>query len=317
MDDEHYDDEAHDDEYVHDDDKKHDDADKEMNDAENADERKDDQEMADADKVDSKKTVEEKVDEEQAGVDQAKDEQTKGVHAKDDQVRLSFLRLRRRSLKNYQYRDKFLIRCPNPARNPFCLSAPILDVLVSMIPLHTTPTPTLTTPLPIPPPTTKSQATVISIPHPSPTVLERLSELEKKVEALSKVDHSKAIEESVQANVINEVKNHLPKFLPKADFVNPRIESIVRKLLQKILAFLAQYSSTPGQSSYKAVESLSEYELKKILFDKMDKSRTYMTHDKHQELYDALLNSIMLDEAITSGDVDPDKVLRKKDHGDD
>nr|GEU91627.1 probable 2-oxoglutarate-dependent dioxygenase AOP1 [Tanacetum cinerariifolium] len=182
-----------------------------------------------------------------------------------------------------------------------------------MIPPHTTPTPTFTTPLPIPPTTTKSQATVILIPHPSPTVLERLLELEKKVEALSKVDHSEAIEESVQANIINEVKNHLPKFLPKAvsDFVNPRIESIVRKVLQKILAFLAQYSFTPSQSSYKAVESLSEYELKKILFDKMDKSRSYMTHDKYQELYDALLNSIMLDEAITSGDVDPDKKRRK------
>ncbi|GJZ30800.1 hypothetical protein Tco_0575847 [Tanacetum coccineum] len=66
-----------------------------------------------------------------------------------------------------------------------------------------------------------------------------------------------------------------------------------------------------------AAKSLSELELKKILFDKMDKSRSNMTHEKHQELYDALLNSIMLDEAIVIGDVNPDKVLRKRDHGDD
>ncbi|GJZ34447.1 hypothetical protein Tco_0580264 [Tanacetum coccineum] len=66
-----------------------------------------------------------------------------------------------------------------------------------------------------------------------------------------------------------------------------------------------------------AAESLSELELKKILFDKMDKSQSYMSHDKHHDLYDALLNSIMLDEAIASGDVNPDKVLRKRDRCDD
>ncbi|GJV64112.1 hypothetical protein Tco_1474940 [Tanacetum coccineum] len=49
----------------------------------------------------------------------------------------------------------------------------------------------------------------------------------------------------------------------------------------------------------------------------MDKSRSYLTHDKHQELYNALLNSIILDEAIARGDVNQDKVLRKKDYGDD
>ncbi|GJX01677.1 hypothetical protein Tco_0185590 [Tanacetum coccineum] len=49
----------------------------------------------------------------------------------------------------------------------------------------------------------------------------------------------------------------------------------------------------------------------------MDKSRSYLTHDKHQDLFDSLLNSIMLDEAIERGDANPNKVLRKRDHGDD
>ncbi|GKE13990.1 hypothetical protein Tco_1421567, partial [Tanacetum coccineum] len=138
--------------------------------------------------------------------------------------------------------------------------------------------------------------------------------LEKKVEPLSKVDHFEAIKESVQANVINKVKNQLPKFLPKAvsNFVNPRIESTVREVLQTTPAFLDQSSSTPGQSSSSAVESLSEYELKKILFNKMDISRSYMTHDKHQELYDDLLNSMCLDDAIKSSQVNPDKVIQKR-----
>ncbi|GJX26731.1 hypothetical protein Tco_0233027 [Tanacetum coccineum] len=49
------------------------------------------------------------------------------------------------------------------------------------------------------------------------------------LDVLTKVDHSEAIEASVQANLINEVKNQLSKFLPKAvsDLVNLRIESIV------------------------------------------------------------------------------------------
>ncbi|GKF53489.1 hypothetical protein Tco_0160399 [Tanacetum coccineum] len=139
-------------------------------------------------------------------------------------------------------------------------------------------------------------------------------DLEIKFEAWTKVDHSKAIEESVQANIINEVKNQLPNFLPKlvSDFVNLRIESIVCDVLQKNPAFLAQCSFTPAQPASKADESLSELELKKILFDKMDKSRSYITHDKHQDLYEALLNSLCLDAAVASGEVNPDKVLRKR-----
>ncbi|GJY55374.1 hypothetical protein Tco_0454489 [Tanacetum coccineum] len=85
------------------------------------------------------------------------------------------------------------------------------------------------------------------------------------------------------------------------------------RLTMKNPAFLAQSSFTPAQPTFRAAKSLSGYELKKILFDKIDKSRSYMTHVKHQELYDALLNLIMLDEAIASGDVNPDKVIRKRD----
>ncbi|GKG51370.1 hypothetical protein Tco_0541754, partial [Tanacetum coccineum] len=44
----------------------------------------------------------------------------------------------------------------------------------------------------------------------------------------------------------------------------------------------------------------------------MDRSRSYKTHDKHQELYDALLNLMCLDDAIASGKIGLDKVLRKR-----
>ncbi|GJS08876.1 retrovirus-related pol polyprotein from transposon TNT 1-94 [Tanacetum coccineum] len=48
----------------------------------------------------------------------------------------------------------------------------------------------------------------------------------------------------------------------------------------------------------------------------MDKSRSYLTHDKHQVLFDALLNSILLDDDVARGQADPEKVLRKRDHDD-
>ncbi|GJV82189.1 hypothetical protein Tco_1518059 [Tanacetum coccineum] len=79
-----------------------------------------------------------------------------------------------------------------------------------------------------------------------------------------KLKKKKAIEASVQANLINEVKNQLPKFLPKAvsDLVNPRIESLIHDVIQKNPALVSQSSSTPTQPSSKVAESLSELELK-------------------------------------------------------
>ncbi|GKG40336.1 hypothetical protein Tco_0467113, partial [Tanacetum coccineum] len=79
-------------------------------------------------------------------------------------------------------------------------------------------------------------------------VLQRLSNLERKFKAWTKFDHSEATKESVLANIINEVKNKLPKFLPKEvfDFVNPRIKSTAHEVLQKTPTFIAQSSSTHG-----------------------------------------------------------------------
>ncbi|GJY89059.1 hypothetical protein Tco_0503687 [Tanacetum coccineum] len=46
---------------------------------------------------------------------------------------------------------------------------------------------------------------------------------------------------------------------------------------------------------------------------KIYKIHSYLSHDKHQALFDALLNSMSLDDAIAHGQVDPKKVLRKRD----
>ncbi|GJZ50509.1 hypothetical protein Tco_0604699 [Tanacetum coccineum] len=73
------------------------------------------------------------------------------------------------------------------------------------------------------------------------------------------VDYKDVIEESVLENVINEVKNLLPKFLPKAvsDFATLVIQSTIKKALEKNPIVLAQ-SSSQAQSSLMVAESLTE-----------------------------------------------------------
>ncbi|GKC24023.1 hypothetical protein Tco_1026173 [Tanacetum coccineum] len=59
----------------------------------------------------------------------------------------------------------------------------------------------------------------------------QLEDLERIFDAWTKVDHSEAIKASVQANLINAVKNQLPKVVKY--IVEPRMESTVRNVLQK------------------------------------------------------------------------------------
>nr|GEV59071.1 hypothetical protein [Tanacetum cinerariifolium] len=191
--------------------------------------------------------------------------------------------------------------------------APLLYVLVLVIPEKTTPTPILT-PLPTPP-ITETHATIVFVPDPSPTVLERLSELEKKVEALSKVDHSTAIEASVQANVINKVKNQLPKLLPKAvsSFDASEIHKIKLKHASKQKGL--KHSTTPFDQA-----AMDKYTQKDLLFKMMMSSKSYNKHPARKDLYDALMQSLLMDEdGMDQGVVEPltQKKRRHDDEGQD
>ncbi|GKA74850.1 hypothetical protein Tco_0781228 [Tanacetum coccineum] len=64
-------------------------------------------------------------------------------------------------------------------------------------------------------------------------------------------------------------------------------------------AVLAKDSSQP-QSSYKVAATLIEFELKKILIDKMDKSESYLAAPEHRECYEGLIKSYDLDKTIFS-----------------
>ncbi|GJY84507.1 hypothetical protein Tco_0497883 [Tanacetum coccineum] len=135
-----------------------------------------------------------------------------------------------------------MVDVPIRHEDPVIQRTSLVDIVISMVTEQSTPTP--------PPTTTEVQ--------------------------LSEVDHAEAIEEFIQANVINEVKNQLPKLLPKSvsDYVQPKMEITVRDVLQKNPINLFKPSSKPADSSTK-------YELKNMLYDKMHlKKRRHDDKDK-------------------------------------
>ncbi|GKD81781.1 hypothetical protein Tco_1348620, partial [Tanacetum coccineum] len=85
----------------------------------------------------------------------------------------------------------------------------------------------------------------------------------------------------------------LPKEVP--DFATPVIQSTITKSLENVV--LAKSSSQP-QSTYEAAASLTKFELKKILIDKLDKSKSYRAAIEHKNLYNALIQSYQLDKDL-------------------
>ncbi|GKB16683.1 hypothetical protein Tco_0850606 [Tanacetum coccineum] len=160
-------------------------------------------------------------------------------------------------------------------------ATPLVDTVISIIPEKKAPSPKEQPP--------KSQ------PKQSKTkiILKKSKKPDEKVDA----DVN-----SVQANEINKVNNQLPKYLPKAvsEYVRPRMESTVRDVLKKNPINLFSSSST-------SADSLTEYELKHKHYDMMQKSRSFIAHEKHIELYNGLINLMDVDEVNAK-----DKKKRKR-----
>ncbi|GKC57144.1 hypothetical protein Tco_1084742 [Tanacetum coccineum] len=117
-------------------------------------------------------------------------------------------------------------------------------------------------------------------------------EFEKKSQEERKL-YIDVVEKSVKDIIKDEVKSLLPQILPKevSDFATPMIQSTITKSLEDFM--LAKSSSQP-QSTYKAAASLIEFELKKIMIYKLEKSKLYRAVVEHRNLYDALIQSYQL-----------------------
>nr|GEU65071.1 hypothetical protein [Tanacetum cinerariifolium] len=112
---------------------------------------------------------------------------------------------------------------------------------------------------------------------------------------------------------IKEVNAQLPQILSQviSDVATPVIKKNVTESLET--AVLTRSSSQP-QSSYEAAVTLSEFELTKILIDKMEKNKSFDVADYKRELYNALVKSYNNDKDIfeSYGEVFSLKMSRDK-----
>ncbi|GKB96704.1 hypothetical protein Tco_0982841 [Tanacetum coccineum] len=123
----------------------------------------------------------------------------------------------------------------------------------------------------------------------------------------------------VRSIIKEEVNTQLPQILPQAilDFTTPVIEKNITESLEA--AVLTRSLSQP-QSSYEAAATLSEFELTKILIDKMEKNKSFDIADYKRELYDALVKSYNTDKDIfesygeLSKEAEPSRDSRSKEN---
>ncbi|GJW03762.1 hypothetical protein Tco_1562618 [Tanacetum coccineum] len=102
------------------------------------------------------------------------------------------------------------------------------------------------------------------------------------------------LSESLTARIKEQVKDQLPHILPQvvSNFAPPVIEKLIKE--SRVEVTLARVSYQP-QSTYETTSTLTEFELKKILLDKMEKSESYLTVPKHRDCYDGLEKSYALE----------------------
>ncbi|GJT06516.1 hypothetical protein Tco_0840978 [Tanacetum coccineum] len=211
-----------------------------------------------------------------------------------------------------------------------CTQAPSLFTVPEMAILEFSTAHTTTIPLTISMITPPSQ---LATPSPVPTTVltttsipallnfsslfrfdQRVSTLETELSQLKQADHSAQLLKSVKSQLPTMVDDLLstrigyatrtaldllPQILPKevSDFVTPVIQSTINESLENVI--LAKSSSQP-KSTCKEAESLTEFELKKILLDKMERSESYKTSPKHKELYEGLVKSYNLHKDLFS-----------------
>nr|GEV43486.1 copia protein [Tanacetum cinerariifolium]GEV94139.1 copia protein [Tanacetum cinerariifolium] len=209
---------------------------------------------------------------------------------------------------------------------------PAVDEVASMMHVKMiTPLPQLTTPSPAP--TTVPNTTLIPILLDSSSLFgfdQRVSTLETRLSQLKQADHSTQLLESVKSQLPTMVDDLLSTRIRYATRID--LESYTKDFEKKAQeerklyiddveksstineslenGFLAKSSSQPN-STYEAAESLTEFELKKILLDKIERSESYKTTPEHKELYEGLRDREDKDKAEDPSD-GSDRGLKKQ-----
>ncbi|GKC02291.1 hypothetical protein Tco_0993901 [Tanacetum coccineum] len=136
--------------------------------------------------------------------------------------------------------------------------------------------------------------TLDNVPPTNTEVVSMMNVKKAKDESKRYID---LVEKSVKDIIKDEVKSQLYQILPKevSEYATPMIQSSITESLENIV--LAKSSSQP-KSTYEAATSLTEFELKKILLDKIQKSKSYQGAQEHKDLYDSLVKSYKLEKDL-------------------
>ncbi|GJS68959.1 hypothetical protein Tco_0683524 [Tanacetum coccineum] len=104
----------------------------------------------------------------------------------------------------------------------------------------------------------------------------------------------KFLSESLTTRIKEQVKDQLPQILPKevSNFTPPMIKELIKESRDEVT--LAKVSYQP-HSTYETASTLAEFELKKILIDKIEKSESYLAAPEHRDCYNSLKKSYDLD----------------------
>ncbi|GJR83830.1 hypothetical protein Tco_0154615 [Tanacetum coccineum] len=118
------------------------------------------------------------------------------------------------------------------------------------------------------------------------------------------------LSESLTARIKEQAKDLLPQILPQevSNFAPPVIEKLIKESRDEVT--LAKASSQQ-QSTYEAASTLTEFELKKILLDKMERKRGRKDKDKDED--PSAGSDRGLKKRKTSKDAEPTTGPKKKD----
>ncbi|GJV16593.1 hypothetical protein Tco_1361916 [Tanacetum coccineum] len=102
------------------------------------------------------------------------------------------------------------------------------------------------------------------------------------------------LSKSLTARIKEQVKDQLSQILPKemSNFPPPVIKALIKESHDEVTL---EKVSSQLHCTYEAASTLTEFELKKILIDKMEKSEPYLAAPEHRDCYDSLKKSYDLD----------------------
>ncbi|GJW86297.1 hypothetical protein Tco_0161637 [Tanacetum coccineum] len=136
------------------------------------------------------------------------------------------------------------------------------------------------------------------------TELSELKQTNQFAEALSSI--SGIIDSNIKAIIKDQVKAQVSKIMPKVE------KYVTESLGAEVLA----RSSNQPHTSYAAVASLSEFELKKIFIDKIEENKSTNISDIQKNLYNTLIESYNSDKDLFASYGDVVTIKRRRDDQD-